>query len=145
VLRVDRGLIGQRSTCPYAAASYRGQPEVPGATACSPQHSRPCETSAHDGSTLAALLSRSDTRRSRSCSRRAPSRPANSTSSASSLGSHGAVEQAPAYGPHLLKNALEGPIDVELLAALDERLDRLVTDLLWWANALAAARAGTQQ
>jgi hypothetical protein len=39
----------------------------------------------------------------------------------------------------------EGPIDVELFAALDERLDRLVTDLLWWANALAAARAGTQQ
>jgi hypothetical protein len=28
-----------------------------------------------------------------------------------------------------------------LFATLDERLGALVTDLLWWANALAAARA----
>ena len=33
-------------------------------------------------------------------------------------------------------------IDVELFAALDPRLDVLATDLVWWASALKAARAG---
>jgi NAD(P)H-dependent FMN reductase len=33
------------------------------------------------------------------------------------------------------------PFDLELFAPLDDRLDTAVTDLVWWANALAAARA----
>jgi len=35
----------------------------------------------------------------------------------------------------------DGPFDPELFASLDERLDRAVTDLVWWARALADARA----
>ena len=35
----------------------------------------------------------------------------------------------------------EGPFDVELFASLDDRLDTAATDLAWWANALARARA----
>jgi len=31
--------------------------------------------------------------------------------------------------------------DLELFAPLDQRLETAVTDLLWWARALAAARA----
>jgi NAD(P)H-dependent FMN reductase len=33
------------------------------------------------------------------------------------------------------------PFDTSIFASLDERLQRLVTDLLWWAEALATARA----
>jgi NAD(P)H-dependent FMN reductase len=35
----------------------------------------------------------------------------------------------------------EGPFDPEVFASLDERLDTAVTDLTWWARALARARA----
>jgi NAD(P)H-dependent FMN reductase len=35
----------------------------------------------------------------------------------------------------------EGPFDPEAFASLDERLDTAVTDLVWWAKALARARA----
>jgi NAD(P)H-dependent FMN reductase len=35
----------------------------------------------------------------------------------------------------------EGPFDAEAFASLDERLDTAVTDLVWWAKALARARA----
>lgn len=45
--------------------------------------------------------------------------------------------------PALMLPAREAPepFDVELFASLDERLDRAATDLVWWANALARARA----
>jgi hypothetical protein len=36
----------------------------------------------------------------------------------------------------------EGPLDVELLAPLDPRLEMLVTEMLWWTRALATARTG---
>lgn len=36
----------------------------------------------------------------------------------------------------------EDPFDIELLASLDDRLDTAATDLVWWASALAGARAG---
>ena len=44
--------------------------------------------------------------------------------------------------PSVLRPAIQAaePFDVELLAALDDRLDTAATDLVWWANALAAAR-----
>jgi len=35
----------------------------------------------------------------------------------------------------------EGPFDPEVFASLDQRLDTAVTDLVWWARALARARA----
>jgi NAD(P)H-dependent FMN reductase len=35
----------------------------------------------------------------------------------------------------------EGPFDPEVFAALDERLDTAVSDLVWWARALSRARA----
>jgi NAD(P)H-dependent FMN reductase len=35
----------------------------------------------------------------------------------------------------------EGPFDPEVFASLDERLDTATTDLVWWARALARARA----
>jgi NAD(P)H-dependent FMN reductase len=35
----------------------------------------------------------------------------------------------------------EDPFDIELFASLDDRLDMAATDLVWWANALAQARA----
>jgi NAD(P)H-dependent FMN reductase len=35
----------------------------------------------------------------------------------------------------------EGPFDPELFASLDERLDLVLTDLVWWARALTDARA----
>jgi hypothetical protein len=35
----------------------------------------------------------------------------------------------------------EGPFDPELFSSLDDRLDTTVTDLVWWARALADARA----
>jgi NAD(P)H-dependent FMN reductase len=45
--------------------------------------------------------------------------------------------------PALMVPALrhEGPFDPELFASLDGRLDTAATDLTWWADALAAARA----
>jgi NAD(P)H-dependent FMN reductase len=36
----------------------------------------------------------------------------------------------------------EGPIDVELFASLDEKLATAAEELVWWATALAEARAG---
>jgi len=39
--------------------------------------------------------------------------------------------------------AAEAPDDPELFASLDERLERLVTDLLWWTVALREARRRT--
>ena len=36
----------------------------------------------------------------------------------------------------------EGAFDVELLASLDEKLATAAEDLVWWATALAEARAG---
>lgn len=36
----------------------------------------------------------------------------------------------------------ENPFDIELFASLDDRLDTAATDLVWWADALAQARAG---
>jgi NAD(P)H-dependent FMN reductase len=35
----------------------------------------------------------------------------------------------------------EGPFDPEVFASLDERLDTVVDDLVWWAKALSRARA----
>lgn len=35
----------------------------------------------------------------------------------------------------------DGPFDPEVFASLDARLDTAVTDLVWWARALARARA----
>jgi NAD(P)H-dependent FMN reductase len=62
------------------------------------------------------------------------------------------LEMAPLrHAVHILPDIMvpvmqsKDPIDIELFAPLDERLDRLVADLLWWAKALAAARAGTPQ
>ena len=45
--------------------------------------------------------------------------------------------------PALMRPAMqaEGPFDVELLAGLDEKLDTAAEDLIWWATALAEARA----
>lgn len=44
--------------------------------------------------------------------------------------------------PDLMRPAMKAdPFTVELLASLDERLDRAAADLVWWANALALARA----
>jgi NAD(P)H-dependent FMN reductase len=58
-------------------------------------------------------------------------------------------EMAPLrYAVHILPPELRPaiqapePFDVELLASLDERLDTVATDLVWWADALAQARAG---
>jgi NAD(P)H-dependent FMN reductase len=45
--------------------------------------------------------------------------------------------------PDLMRPVRESdPLDLELFASLDPRLDTLVTDLLWWTEALAAARRG---
>lgn len=44
--------------------------------------------------------------------------------------------------PVLIPAVQSTAIDVELFAALDPRLDVLATDLVWWASALKAARAG---
>jgi NAD(P)H-dependent FMN reductase len=46
--------------------------------------------------------------------------------------------------PPELRPAIQAPepFDVELLASLDERLDTVATDIAWWAEALARARAG---
>ncbi len=33
------------------------------------------------------------------------------------------------------------PFDIELFASLDDRLQTTTTDLVWWADALARARA----
>ena len=38
--------------------------------------------------------------------------------------------------------AAEDPDDLALFAVLDDRLDRLIVDLLWWTSALNEARAG---
>jgi NAD(P)H-dependent FMN reductase len=44
--------------------------------------------------------------------------------------------------PELMLPAMKAdPFTPDLFASLDERLDRAATDLTWWANALAAARA----
>jgi NAD(P)H-dependent FMN reductase len=44
--------------------------------------------------------------------------------------------------PELMAPAMKAdPFTPELLATLDGRLDVAVTDLVWWANALAVARA----
>ncbi len=46
--------------------------------------------------------------------------------------------------PELMRPAMQAdPFSIELFAALDERLERAATDLVWWARALAAARAST--
>ncbi len=46
--------------------------------------------------------------------------------------------------PELMRPAMQAdPFSIELFATLDERLDRAATDLVWWAGALAAARAST--
>jgi NAD(P)H-dependent FMN reductase len=39
--------------------------------------------------------------------------------------------------------AAEEPLDIELFASLDPRLELLVSDLVWWADALRIARAAT--
>ncbi len=45
--------------------------------------------------------------------------------------------------PDLMRPAMSAdPFTPELFASLDERLDRAAADLVWWANALAAARRG---
>jgi NAD(P)H-dependent FMN reductase len=57
------------------------------------------------------------------------------------------LEMAPLrHAVHILPDVMRpvraaDPFDVELFASLDERLDKLVTDLVWWAEALAGARA----
>jgi NAD(P)H-dependent FMN reductase len=58
-------------------------------------------------------------------------------------------EMAPLrHAVHILPDVMrpvrtaEGPLDVELFAPLDPRLEMLATDLLWWTRALATARAG---
>ncbi len=60
-------------------------------------------------------------------------------------------EMAPVrWAVHILPDAMrpirlaEGPLDVELFASLDERLETLVADLLWWAAALARARENSR-
>jgi NAD(P)H-dependent FMN reductase len=57
-------------------------------------------------------------------------------------------EMAPLrHAVHILPNvmlparAASEPFDTSIFAPLEERLERLVTDLLWWAEALATARA----
>jgi NAD(P)H-dependent FMN reductase len=44
--------------------------------------------------------------------------------------------------PPELRPAIQAqePFDVELLASLDERLETVVTDLVWWTQALSRAR-----
>lgn len=45
--------------------------------------------------------------------------------------------------PELMVPAMKAdPFSPEIFASLDGKLDAAVTDLLWWASALAAARAG---
>jgi NAD(P)H-dependent FMN reductase len=58
------------------------------------------------------------------------------------------LEMAPLrHSVHILPQVMipamkaEGPFDPEVFASLDERLDTVVADLVWWSNALAAARA----
>ncbi|HST34078.1 MAG TPA: NAD(P)H-dependent oxidoreductase [Solirubrobacteraceae bacterium] len=58
------------------------------------------------------------------------------------------LEMAPLrHAVHILPSVMiparqaEGPFDPEVFASLDERLDTAVTDLVWWARALARARA----
>lgn len=58
------------------------------------------------------------------------------------------LEMAPLrHAVHILPTVMvpamkaEGPFDPEMFASLDERLDTAVTDLVWWARALARARA----
>lgn len=44
--------------------------------------------------------------------------------------------------PDLMRPAMSAdPFTLELFASLDERLDHAAADLVWWANALAGARA----
>jgi NAD(P)H-dependent FMN reductase len=57
------------------------------------------------------------------------------------------LEMAPLrHAVHILPAVMvpaiqEDPFDIELLASLDDRLDTAATDLVWWADALARARA----
>jgi NAD(P)H-dependent FMN reductase len=58
------------------------------------------------------------------------------------------LEMAPLrHAVHILPDVMrpvrqaEGPLDVELFAALDPRLETLAVDLVWWAGALRSARA----
>lgn len=45
--------------------------------------------------------------------------------------------------PELMRPAMSAdPFTPEMFASLDEQLDRAAADLVWWANALGAARAG---
>ena len=56
------------------------------------------------------------------------------------------LELAPLrHAVHILPDVMRpvrasDPIDVELFASLDPRLDTLAADLVWWAKALATAR-----
>ena len=44
--------------------------------------------------------------------------------------------------PALMVPAMQSdPVDIETFASLDEKLDVVASDLIWWAEALAAARA----
>jgi hypothetical protein len=44
--------------------------------------------------------------------------------------------------PELMLPAMQAdPFSVELFQSLDERLDVAASNLVWWANALAAARS----
>ena len=57
------------------------------------------------------------------------------------------LELAPLrHAVHILPDVMRGvrgasdPTDVELFASLDDRVDKLATDLSWWARALKTAR-----
>jgi NAD(P)H-dependent FMN reductase len=46
--------------------------------------------------------------------------------------------------PDLMRPAMSAdPFSVEVFASLDERLDLVASDMVWWAKALAAARVGS--
>jgi NAD(P)H-dependent FMN reductase len=60
------------------------------------------------------------------------------------------LEMAPLrHAVHILPAVLvpaikaEEPFDLELLSSLDDKLDGAATDLVWWSQALTAARAAT--
>jgi NAD(P)H-dependent FMN reductase len=60
------------------------------------------------------------------------------------------LEMAPLrHAVHILPAVLvpaikaEEPFDLELLSSLDDKLDAAATDLVWWSQALTAARAAT--
>lgn len=61
------------------------------------------------------------------------------------------LEMAPLrHAVHILPSVMiearnaEQPLDLEIFASLDQRLDTAASDLVWWAQALAQARSARQ-